>query len=67
MLWYIFVVLWFRVNQTKRKILRKVKNVKASFIPSIYISTRKIITIREMLLTAGLSFSYFNLFALPVY
>ena len=32
-----------------------------------YISTRKIITIRELLLTAGLLFSYFNLLASSFY
>ena len=32
------LLLWFRVNQTKNKILGKVKNIKDSFIPSIYIN-----------------------------
>ena len=31
------LLLWFPVNQTKSKILGKVKNIKDSFIPSRYI------------------------------
>ena len=34
----LLLLLWFCVNQTKSKILGKAKNIKDTFIPSIYIN-----------------------------
>ena len=47
----LLLLLWFCVSQTKSKTLGKVKNIKDALYLK-HILTRKIITIRELLLTA---------------
>ena len=63
---YFYCYYDFAKTKQKTKYWEKLKILKIVLYLE-YISTRKIIAIRELLLTAGLLLSYFNQLALSVY